>query len=637
MNKLALEKLEFNEIIEEIKGCCISDIAKIEIGKLEPSCDYDRVMILLDEQSETLNIVRKTASAPLHSLTGVDVIIQKLEKSMSLNEKELSTISDFLRSNERMIKFMNDKENLAPRVSQYSNSMYLLADIREEIDRCIINERVDDKASNGLDKIRNRKYIAEARIKSKLAEAAKRYQKYLVDNIVSTKNDRYVLAVRSEYKSMVQGVVVCKSQTGSTLYIEPDIVNVLQNEINMLMEEEDAEVYQILAYLSALLMESIGKIRINVETMVSLDVMFAKAKYASSIDGRSVKVNTSNITNIKQGRHPLLGTDAVPLDFSIGESYSSLVITGPNTGGKTVALKTIGLLTMMVQSGILVPVGAESEFAIFSDIFVDVGDNQSIEQNLSTFSSHMKNIIEIMKVANKYTLVLLDELGSGTDPVEGEGLAIGILRYLHNKKSIVVSTSHYAKIKEFAHSEEGIVNGRMTFDEETLLPMYKLVIGEAGESNAFNIALKLGMDRKILESAYQETYGKNKDFCQLEQIEKIKGIYDVAKRQKVKETPSELEKEYGFHVGDAVIVTTLNQFGIVFALEDKVGNVGIMVRDKKMYVNKKRLKLHIDAKDLYPEDYNMDIVFETKENRKKDKIMKKRYVEGLKIERMEEI
>ncbi|OGO88845.1 MAG: hypothetical protein A2Y24_02120 [Clostridiales bacterium GWE2_32_10] len=634
MNALALEKLEFYEIINRIKDYCISDIAKAEVGKIEPSCDYDKIKVLLDEQDEALNIVKKTSSAPLHSLTGIDLIMQKLEKSMSLNERELSAMSDFLRSNERMIRFMNDKENLAPRVSKYASSMYILDEIREEIDRCIVNERVDDKASSTLDKIRNRKYIAEGRIKSKLAEVAKRYQKYLVYNIVSMKNERYVLAVRNEYRGVVPGLIVCRSQTGSTLYIEPEAINILQGEINRLMAEEEAEIYQILTYLSSLLMESISKISINVETMVCLDVLFAKAKYANSVGGRKVKVNASNITKINQGKHPMLGADAVPLDFSIGEDYTSLVITGPNTGGKTVALKTIGLLTMMVQSGILVPVGENSEFAIFSDIFVDIGDNQSIEQNLSTFSSHMKNIIDIMKVANKYTLVLLDELGSGTDPVEGEGLAIGILKYLHSKGGVVVSTSHYAKIKDFAHDEDGVMNGRMTFDDETLKPMYRLIIGESGESNAFNIALKLGMNCDVLESAYKITYGENKEFKPIQMISvKCEKNYEVAKKQKIKETPNILEKEEMFKIGDLVNVTALNKYGVVFALENKVGDVGVMVHDKKIYINKKRLKLHIEAKELYPEDYDMDIIFETKENRKKDKIMNRKYVKGLKIER----
>ncbi|OGO82391.1 MAG: hypothetical protein A2Y18_00815 [Clostridiales bacterium GWD2_32_19] len=531
---------------------------------------------------------------------------------------------------------MNDKEDLAPRVSNYASSMYIFDDVREEIDRCIVNERMDDKASSTLDKIRNRKYIAEGNMKSKLADAAKRYKNYLVDNIVSMKNDRYVLAVRIESKGAVPGVIVARSQTGSTLYIEPETVNVLREEINRLAAEEDAEIYQILTYLTAIVAENVRTISINIETMVYLDVLFAKAKYANSIEGRKVKVNVNNVTKIIAGRHPMLGANAVPLDFSIGEDYTSLVITGPNTGGKTVALKTIGLLTMMVQSGIFVPVAEDSEFAIFSDILVDIGDNQSIEQNLSTFSSHIKNIIEIMKVANKYTLILLDELGSGTDPTEGEGLAISILKNLHNKRSIVVSTSHYAKIKDFAHDEEGVVNGRMTFDNETLKPMYKLVIGEAGESNAFNIALKLGMDTKVLESAHEITYGESKSY-KLQDRTDVRDVhkYEIAKKQKVKETLNIFLKEEMFNIGDLVNVVSLGQYGVVFALENKAGDVGVMVRDKKIYVNKKRLKLHIEAKELYPEDYNMDIIFETKENRKKKTIMVKRYVEGLKIERTE--
>lgn len=633
MNKHALEKLEYFKILDNIKEFCISEIAKEMIDKIRPVNNYDRINILLNELEEAVAICKKSSSIPIASLNKMKFIITKLEKTINLNELEFESVIDFLRSTKKIISFMKDMKMLAPSVSNYAYSMYELDEVKNEISRCIRNGIVDDKASNTLDKIRKKKYILEGRLKSKMETAVKRYRNSLQDNIVSVKHGKYVLAVKSECKKDVIGVVVDKSQTGSTLYIEPDIVSSIRMEINVLEVKENEEVYQILSYLTALLIENIKSVNINIETMIYFDVLFAKAKYSISIQGKKVKINTKNITNIIQGKHPMIGTEVVPLDFKIGENYTSLIITGPNTGGKTVALKTIGLLTMMVQSGFFISVKEGSEIAIYSDILVDIGDDQSMEQNLSTFSSHIKNIIGIMKVANKYTLVLLDELGSGTDPVEGEGLAISILEYLHQKQSVVVSTSHYSKVKEFAKNKEGIINGRMTFDNKTLKPLYKLVIGEAGQSNAFNIALNLGMDTEVLKNAHKITYNEIKEYKKDSIEEGFKdNNYEKVKKIKVDKKVKQLQVDSIFEIGDSVKIPSLNLKGIVFEKENKNGDIGVMVKDKKIYINKKRLKLFIEAKELYPDGYDMDIVFKSKEYRKKDKLMSRKYVKDLKIE-----
>ena len=329
----------------------------------------------------------------------------------------------------------------------------------------------------------------------------------------------------------------------------------------------------------------------------------------------------------------------MPLDFEVGESYNSVVITGPNTGGKTVALKTVGLLTIMAQCGLQVPVEEESELAIFVDVLADIGDGQSIEQNLSTFSSHITNIINILNTADKYTLVIMDEIGAGTDPGEGMGIAVSVLEEIYKKGAIILATTHYSEIKEFAAKSDGFINGCMEFDIETLKPLYKLSIGKPGESNAFLIALRLGMDKSIIQRAHFVTYKEEKTYedykveikveattapTNIEKITKLKQINKISDKQKAKSK---------FNIGDSVYISFMGRSGIICELENSKGEYGVMVMKKKLIINNKKLSLHISQEELYPEDYDFDVIFESVENRKKDKLMSKKHVEGTKIVR----
>lgn len=640
LNIKALEQLEYDKIKEALKACVVSELGKELVEELHPSNDAERIRRQLMETTEARKIMDKSSSVPIQNLVGIEKVMEKLGKGIALNPEDLQMILGLLHSTGKIKHFMEERQYLAPTISSYGLSMYELKDVMDEIARCIVNNRVDDKASPLLEKIRKKVYIAENRIKTKLDDILKSptYRKYLQETYVSTRQGRQVVAVKSEYRHQVSGSVIDKSSTGSTLFIEPDAVRKLQSELELQKIDEEKEEYQIRLYLTYMIESYTREININVETMAYYDYIFAKGKYSKAINGQTVDINTEGMINIHTGRHPMLGREGVPLDFEIGKDYKALVITGPNTGGKTVALKTVGLFTAMVQSGLHVPVEAGSDFAVFSDILVDIGDGQSIEQSLSTFSAHVTNMTKIINHANKYTLVILDELGAGTDPAEGEGLAVAILEELYKKGATIIATSHYSKVKTFASDYEGFKNGRMAFDINTLKPMYALVIGEAGESNAFIIALRLGIEREVIERAHQITYHEKKDYVPLTEAHKKPIIKTKPKIQRPKPIRQESEpmtkegkkeEEHTYEIGDMVYVNTIKQRGIVYAPLNKKGEVGVKVRDKKMLVVSKRLSPFINKKELYPHDYDMDIVLETKENRKKKHAMGRKYVKDM--------
>lgn len=650
MNNKAVEILEFNRIKDIVKEFALSDLAKEKIEKLEPFMDINIAKRHMRETTEARAIVNISSSIPIHSLKGITIIQEKLKKGMILSAEELESVGSLLKDVRRLKNFMKTKEQVAPSVSSYGLSLYEMDEVEQEIEKSISRGMVDDRASNKLQKIRKKIFILEERIKSKLDNILRndKYKSYIQDSLVSQRNGRYVIPIKSEHKRNFDGSVHDKSQSGSTVFIEPAEVKKYQDELEGERFEEEKEVYRILSELTAMVASYERELNINIEGMSYYDFLFAKGRYSKSIDGNEVTFNSENIIKINAGRHPLLGNNAIPLDFSIGEEYKGLVITGPNTGGKTVALKTVGLLSMMAQSGLHVSAGKNSEFAMLGDILADIGDGQSIEQSLSTFSSHIKNIINILEMADKYTLVILDEVGSGTDPGEGMGIAVAVLEKLYEKGSIICATTHYNEIKDFAKDHEGFINGSMEFDINTLKPKYKLNIGKPGESNAFLIALRLGMDNKIIERAHEVTYKENKDYGDIifdrkdlekdeveeekekhyQQVSSIKSSNRISRkieRQKQSQKPM-------FEIGDSVFISFMNRTGIICEGENSKGEYGVMVMKKKIKINKKRLSKYISKGELYPEDYDFDIVFKSKKYRKVNKLLNKGKKDGLVLE-----
>ncbi|WP_163102679.1 endonuclease MutS2 [Peribacillus alkalitolerans] len=638
MNDQTFQVLEFIKIKEEIKEITMTQEGKTFIDNMQPSYNLKQIEAWLDEVEEAKRILAISSSVPVSGLDGMESIRNGLHKGVALRVDQLMKIMLFLDSCEKMKRFMIDKEYVAPRVSTYVAGIEDLSSLAEEITRCIRNNRIDDYASKELLRLRKQIGIVEDRLKEK-AEAmvrSKKIESFLQDSMVVIRNGRYTIPVKKEYKSKVKGSVLDVSASGSTLFIEPEELMYFQAELEGLKSLEVMEEERILSYLTGLVEEQDMKIKLAMDIMVTYDVLFAKAKYALRIKANKVQINDRHYIELKNARHPLLGDKAFPLNLVLGEGTNALLITGPNTGGKTVTIKTVGLLALMIQCGLHVPADLDSQISIYQRILLDIGDGQSIEQNLSTFSSHLKNIISVLTETNDHSLVLLDELGSGTDPREGMGLATAILEELFKKGCTLLATTHYSEIKEFAESTEGFINGSMEFDLETLQPTYRLLLGEGGSSQAFAIALKLGMHPTIIQNAHSYTYKEDKNYDysiyghDIKELEKQLARNKFAHFRKQEKKVPLIEQ---FHMGDNVLITATGEFGIIYKGPDEMGQYIVQVKNEKREYPYKRLKLYIKASEMYPEDYDFDIIFQSKDYRKSNKQLSKGHVEGMTIER----
>ncbi|BFT74381.1 endonuclease MutS2 [Paenibacillus sp. P36] len=632
MNKSTYQRLEYDRIKQRLADFAMSYLGRAHIQNMEPVLEMALVATLLQETEEALSVIAHGASAPIPSMEGIEPLIGTFGKGFIFTPQDFMHFARFIESSQQLKNFMKKKESVSPRIASYALSLYELHEPLAEIRRCIRNGQVDNEASAALSRIRKKMNILDDRIRKKLDTALSKYRSYLQDSVISTRGGRYVLSVKKEHRKQVGGAALDESASGQTVFIEPADIADLHGEHLHLQAEEAAEVTRVLSDLTDLIEHSKYEISINLETIGHYDFMFAKAKYAKTIDGRTVKLNDRGRISIHGGRHPLLGRHSVPLDIRIGGDYRALVITGPNTGGKTVSLKTVGLLTLMVQSGLLVPVGEGSEFAVYRSVMVDIGDGQSLENSLSTFSSHVKNVIGILKEAGPSSLVLLDELASGTDPGEGIGLSIAVLEELYRRGATIMATTHFNEIKKFADAAPGFENARMEFDSETLEPLYKLTIGQAGSSYAFYIAQKLGMPPALIERSKMITYEAT---LRSPEAPAIAAAFtgetppiNVPLKEKKERAPMP-----NFAIGDCVWVHSLRRTGIVCSEPDHRGNITVQIQKEKVRIHRKRMSLYIERSKLYPEgDYDMDIVVESKDTRKKRKQMSKRHVEGLTIE-----
>lgn len=623
--------LEFYKIKGQLKEYAYTRQAKEQIEQLKPFLSEREVKAKLKETSEARLMLDKMGSPPLVSLNGIEEYSELAEKGGCLIPEQLEEVAVTLTAVSRLKDFLIRCKQLEISLPYYEENLNPLNELRDELHKNIRGGRVDDYASRLLHSLREDIEKAEAKMREKAEAVLKSHKNAMSENFITMRNGCICLPVKKEYKGKIAGSVIDKSATGSTLFIEPASVSKLQGELQILRLEEENEVRRILYTLTGLVAEESEVFSQNAYMMQKLDFIFAKGKLSAQYDGIASQVNDNRYLHIKNGRHPIMDQEAcVPLNFTLGNQDQGMIITGPNTGGKTVAIKTVGLHCLMTQCGLHIPC-QEADICLNNLILCDIGDGQNISENLSTFSAHVTNILDILRKAGKESLVIMDELGSGTDPAEGMGIAVAVLEELKECGCLYLVTTHYPEVKIYGEHTKGVINARMAFDKETLQPLYHLEIGESGESCAFYIAEKLGMPGSMLRRASVAAYGE-----ELEKYSKM-GKTEILKQeptpslQKKKEVKRSQTRADEFQLGDSVLVYPDKKTGIVCKTATESGMLQIQMPEGKIWVNHKRIKLQVAASELYPPDYDFSIIFDTVETRKARHRMEKGFLEEVTI------
>ena len=554
MDQKSLKVLEYNKIIDLLATKASSSLGLKYIEELTPSSEYEEVKDMLEETSEAQAILIKRGHVNLGGIQDVSDSVKRAEIGAVLDPGSLLKISGSLRAARNLKRSLDSGEEEDfnyPRIQALSNALYVYRDIEDEIDNAIISEvEISDNASPTLRSIRRGILQKNQSIRSKLNSiiSSTTYQKYLQDAIISVRGDRFVVPVKAEYRSQVAGIIHDQSSSGATLFIEPMSIVEMNNELRKLKLDEQEEIEKILAELTRMVGEVAGDILSNQIILGKLDFAFAKGKLSIAMKAIEPVLNDDKHINIKNGRHPLLDSDkVVPNNIYLGEDFDTLVITGPNTGGKTVTIKTIGLFALMTQSGLHIPADYGSSMCVYDNVFADIGDEQSIEQSLSTFSSHMTKIVGILNEVTSDSLVIFDELGAGTDPVEGAALAIAILEDVNMAGAKCIATTHYSELKNYALTKPRVENAAVEFDVNTLSPTYKLLIGVPGKSNAFEISRKLGLKNYIIDRAKEFINTDNielEDVLQNVEKNRIKAEQERAEAEQLKKEIEEIKAEY---------------------------------------------------------------------------------------------
>jgi len=607
MEKTTLDKLHYQELKNIVKGYCSSNLGKELIDKLKPSSNMKVIKSRLDKTSEGRRLLGASYHIPFDGIQNVSPLIEKIEKGAALDAEDLIKMSDFLRGCRKLKMFMENKEGYAPTLVAYSGNLTSLLYIEEEINTSILGNRVASNASKELKKIRRQIDIFESRIKEKLDKFLKNSsnKQYIQEFFVSERNGKYTVPIKAEYKNQVAGSVIENSAKGNTVFIELNSVSKSSGELAIYKVEETIEEYKILSMLTEMLYEHITELKINIEVIAEYDMVWAKTKYSNMIGGIAPKINDHGYIKIVNGSYPLL-ENGVPLNFEIGDNYRTLIITGPNAGGKTVVLKTLGMMALAVQSGFHIKADEETEISVFERIFVDIGDDQSVENALSTFSSHVKNLAHIISNSNKSSLLLFDEIGSGTEPNEGAALAIAILEEVYHRGCITVATTHYGEIKNYSANHPDFENAAMEFENDTLEPLYKLHIGKSGNSNALYISKKMGIMDNIIQKTkvYIDTKNYNYNLINQNKVKKEKIITE------------NVNNCVDFEIGDRAIWLEKNEPVLIYKKMDEYNNITVLYKSEFIEINHRRLQLEAKASDLYPLDYDLDQLFIAYKDRK---------------------
>lgn len=541
MDNKTLKRLEYHKIQEQLASCAGSPLGKERVMSLSPVDDLPTILRWQAETSEGRELLRLEPTAEIGGWKDIRGSLQKAGRGALLEPEDLVAVADTLTAGRVIKNFLNERQERYPLLNELALSLTSLPDLEQKIKKAILpGGGVADGASPELAQIRRKIVNTQVHVKDHLEHIIRspNYQKYLQDPIVTVREGRYVVPVKIEYRAQVPGIVHDQSASGATLFVEPMAVVERNNELRRLQVAERQEILRILTDLSAGVSQNAEAIEMSLDALGELDFIMAKARYSQGLEAWAPVMEGEAVMDIRQGRHPLLKGEVVPVSLRLGDNFDTLVITGPNTGGKTVTLKTVGLLVLMAQSGLHIPADEGSRLGIFKQVFADIGDEQSIEQSLSTFSSHMTNIVDIVCKAGRDSLVLLDELGAGTDPTEGAALAQSVLEKLHASGAGTVATTHYSELKNFAYTRERVENASVEFDAETLRPTYRLLIGKPGRSNAFEIATRLGLPGELVERA--------REFLTVEQVQVEELMHNLERAQQ----EAEAERQEAFQLAN---------------------------------------------------------------------------------------
>lgn len=616
--------LEFHIVLEKVAAYAHSTAAANALLSLSPILDETLCQRAILDTSGAKKLLETCGTPPIAAMENISDCIQQAEAGGMLQPDQLYQIARFLVACRRMIDYLKRGEDFENRISFFGRAFMDLSDIRQQIEICVNQDSVLNDASPILRKLRREMELLEGRMRDRLHQLIQSKKKYLADNFISQRNGHYVLPVLRQYQNQFAGTVIDASRSGGTVFIEPSSVAAMQQEWFQASMEEEQEVRRILYSLSDLVAQNANALLANAKLMNDLDFLFAKAAYSLETNSREVLMQRGGSMFLRQARHPLLASETcVPLNIELLDEQRGMVITGPNTGGKTVALKTVGLLTLMAQSGLHIPCEEGSKLPMRDEVFCDIGDSQSISQSLSTFSGHMTNVIDILGKLNQDSLVLFDELGSGTDPAEGAAIAIAILEFLRSSGCSFLATTHYEQVKKYVLEADGIISARMAFDSLTLRPLYKLEMGKTGKSCALEIVQRIGMPEQILSCATaivrDDVFDQNTPVPQIQR---------KASRLTSHSIPQKANQNLKWQMGDSVQVLPDGEKGIVYQPADEMGNVIVQIKGEKHSIRHTRLQLLVPASELYPDDYDFSIIFDTVENRKARHILSKRYDEN---------
>lgn len=627
--------LEFDQVRERWKDLALTEAAKNEIVQNVYLLEESKLRRKLKDTSDAKELIEKNGTPPLASIDEAKEIIELAVKGSCLTPYQLERIEKALVAVERMKSYLERGKQYENSLAYYEMNLEPMEELREEITRQIRGGEVDDYASKLLGQIRRGISNLNEKMKQKAEQIMCSNKECMADHFSTLRNGRICIPVKKEYKWKIPGSAIDKSSTGNTIFVEPASISNMYEELQLLKVEEENEVHRILYTLTAMVADGAAPMHENMRVIEKLDFIFSKGKLSIDMDGTEPKINVERRIRLKSARHPLMEKSiCVPLEFEIGEGIRGVIITGPNTGGKTVSIKTVALNCLMAQHGLHVAC-EEADICMNSLYLCDIGDGQNITENLSTFSAHIKNALEIVREVDEESFVVMDELGSGTDPAEGMGIAVSILEQLRKSGCLFLVTTHYPEVKEYAEKTEGVINARMEFDRETLKPTYRMIMGEAGESCAFFIARRLGMPGEMIQTAMQAAYGKGAKVQEKPEEDRIPEERDpdgnpVKKRSRIGKSKTikrgdNLSGKY--RIGDSVMVFPDKKIGIVCVPINEKGVLRVQLQDKKIWINHKRVKLHVAASELYPEDYDFSIIFDTAQNRKVRHDMERKYTE----------